>query len=417
MESKGNKQSRYSGVITGAILAGSVLAFAATRGYASSTTVHQASGYGAEVKVGGVASVGPVAVAELPECYPTTATFTASLTSVGETGLVTMGVVTSSASSTPDSSVGSSDVLNINLLGGIITASEIKAVSSSSVSDGVFSFSSAGSIFSSLKVAGLPVSANVAPNTEIKLLGLGSVTLNEQVTYTSSDRASLTVNMIHVRITLGPKAGTEIIVSQGLSYIKTLTIPAAVGGYAYAPQLVAGPVTSGPLVLELIPCFGTDGVVETDSTTATSIPGVLSTGTVTVTGEGNVSKSQAMSQATSSIADANLLSGLLSVTAIDGVATGTTTDGVTFHFTGASTFVGLSVAGEPGITDNVAINTKIAIANLGTLYLNRVQYFADKIKVSPVELDVNATNSLGLPIGAVLTLGVVEAQLHSATIP
>ena len=112
-----------------------------------------------------------------------------------------------------------------------------------------------------------------------------------------------------------------------------------------------------------------------------------------------------------------MLAGLVGATAITANAKATTTDGVTFDFTGGSTFVGLKVAGFPTINDSVAPNTKIAIANLGDLYFNRIEIDADRIKVVPIELVIKATNSLGLPIGADLTLGVVEAQLHSTDIP
>ncbi len=99
------------------------------------------------------------------------------------------------------------------------------------------------------------------------------------------------------------------------------------------------------------------------------------------------------------------------------MANASTTDGVNYEFSGGSTFVGLAVAGYPAITDNVAPNTAIVVAGVGTLYLNRVQYFSDKIKVVPVELEINTTNSLGLPIGAELTLGAAEVSLHSEAIP
>jgi hypothetical protein len=157
--------------------------------------------------------------------------------------------------------------------------------------------------------------------------------------------------------------------------------------------------------------------VETDSVADASIPGVVTTGAVSVSVEGSVSKAESSVETTSSIAGVNLLSGLLSATAIDAVATGTTTDGKNFVFNGGSTLAGLVVAGFPTITDNPKANTKLVIANLGTLYLNRVQYSADKVRVVPIELEVNAANALGLAIGADLTLGAVEAQLHSATIP
>jgi hypothetical protein len=107
----------------------------------------------------------------------------------------------------------------------------------------------------------------------------------------------------------------------------------------------------------------------------------------------------------------------VSATVIKGKASATTTDGTNFDFDGGSTFVGISVAGHPEITVNVAPNTEINIANLGVLYLNRVTRYADKVRVAPVELIINSGNVLHIPIGADLTVGVVEAQLHSADIP
>ncbi len=402
------------------ILAGSVVSLATVPGHAATfkENVHLADSYGAQVNIGSTVKLGKIAYAVLPSCYvQSTGTFVASAASINQSGLVSTGVVDSTASSTATASTGSSDVIGVNLLDGVISASEIKSVSNTLVSGGLYSSNATGTIFSGLKVLGVPIAATVAPNTIIELPLIGSVVLNEQIASTSGGESKLTVNAIHVTVTAGVNKGVQIIIADAFSELKGTSAPAQVGGYAYAPELVAGPVTSGPLVLELIPCNGTSGAVETDSVAATSIPGIVSTGTVTVTGSGNVTTSETTSEATSSIAGINLLSGLLSASAITGSATGSTTDGVTFTFGGGSTFAGLSVAGHPEITADVASNTRINIANLGTLYLNRVQVFADKIKVTPIELVVSTANSLSLPIGADLTLGVVEAQLHSQTIP
>jgi hypothetical protein len=416
------KVRKFSGALAGAILASSLFVLAAGPSFAATgtvTTVHSAAAYGAEVSVGSTVKIGKVALAELPSCdTQSVGSSTASAGSVTESGLVNTGAVDSNASSTATSSTASSDVFGINLLDGVIKATEIKAVSTTSYnSSGVFQFSTAGTVVSGLSVLGLPISANVAPNTVIDLPLIGSVTLNEQTTYLSSDEASLTVNLIHIKITLGSSKGTDIIISSASSSIKSKSGPAVVGGYAYAPQLSAGLLSSGPLVLETVPCYGTSGAVETDSVAAVTIPGVVTTGTVTVTGMGNINKSLTESETTTSIAGVNVLAGLVSATAITGDAKATTTDGVTFDFTGENTFVGLVVAGHPEITVDVKRDTKVAIAGLGTLYLNSVTVFADKVRVIPIELVINAENSLGLPIGAELTLGAAEAQLHSTDVP
>ena len=58
----------YRGAFVCAMLSCAIATLAGAPSYAASvtTTVHQASGYGAEVNVGSAVKVGPVAVAELP---------------------------------------------------------------------------------------------------------------------------------------------------------------------------------------------------------------------------------------------------------------------------------------------------------------------------------------------------------------
>jgi hypothetical protein len=413
---------RFAGLAMGAVIAGSGLFVFMAPAYAATTTVHSASSYGAQVKVGSTVKLGPIAPAILPSCSAqAVGNFTASAASADLAPLAGTGAVSDSASSTASTSTGISDVLAVNLLGGVITANEIKSVSTTSVSGGKFGFSSAGSEFTELKVLGLPVSASPAPNTTIELPGIGSVILNEQVTQLTSDESSLAVSAIHVHVTvanlLGFAVGTDIVIANASSSIRVVSGPAAMGGYAESPQLTVGPVSSGPLVYVLIPCQGTYGAVDSDTVASASIPNVVTTGAVTATGTGTVGKSETSVQATTSIAGVNLLSGLLSATAVEGVATGTTTNGETFDFSGGATFVGLSVAGHPEITDQVAPNTKIPIAGLGTLELNRILKYSDEWKVVPVYLTVTTANTLGLAVGAELTLGVAEVQLHSAGIP
>ena len=418
--SKRTPPPEIKGSAIAAFLVGSALALSTTLSYAK-TTVHVASAYGAEVNVGSVVKVGKIAPASLPSCATqAVGNAQASVASVN-VALINTGLVESVASSTETTSTGSSEILGVNLLGGIISTTQLKAVSTSSVdSKGVFHFSTAGSTFGNLNILGIHIAENVAPNTVIDLPLIGSVTLNEQVPFVNTTEAKLSVNMIHVRITLGLLGfvpGSEVILGSASSEIRPVTGPAAVGGYAYAPELVAGPITIGPLVSEQIGCFGTGGAVETDSVAAVSIPGIINTGAVTVTGTGNINAGESSSEETSSIAGLNLLSGLVSASVIKGQASATTTNGSSFELNGGSTFVGISVLGHPEIKASVAPNTEVKIANLGVLYLNRVTKYADKIRVAPVELIINVTNVLGIPIGADLTVGVVEAQLHSADIP
>ena len=78
------KQLKVSGALTGAIVAGSILAFTANPIFAASaTTVHSATAYGAEVNVGTVVKLGKIAFAELPSCdTQNVGSFTATAASV-----------------------------------------------------------------------------------------------------------------------------------------------------------------------------------------------------------------------------------------------------------------------------------------------------------------------------------------------
>jgi hypothetical protein len=58
-----------------------------------------------------------------------------------------------------------------------------------------------------------------------------------------------------------------------------------------------------------------------------------------------------------------------------------------------------------------APNTKVSIAGLGTLWLHRVIQTSTSIEVRMVELVVDASNTLGLPIGADVRIAVAHSAI------
>lgn len=93
-------------------------------------------------------------------------------------------------------------VFNVNLLGGLITASSLTATVSSTSNGAQATSNALGSTLADLVVNGVRLTsgdASVAPNTRITLPGVGYVVLNEQLPTGDGVRASgLTVNLIHV---------------------------------------------------------------------------------------------------------------------------------------------------------------------------------------------------------------------------
>ena len=110
--------------------------------------------------------------------------------------------------------VSSASLEQVNVLNGLITATAVLALATTT-GEGSDSY---GSSFADLVVGGVSV-AEPAPNTRVNLPGVGYVVLNEQITTGSG----ITVNMIHVFLQqtglLGLKPAGEIIVGSASSSV------------------------------------------------------------------------------------------------------------------------------------------------------------------------------------------------------
>lgn len=382
-----------------------------------------ANAYGTQIFVGSTIISGKTATSAIG-CTPQTGLVkTNTVASVSVPPTLSTGAVTTSASTVATAASSSADIAQVNLISGLVTANEVKAVSTTSQDASGLHTSAAGSIFSSLLVAGIPVGDNPAPNTVISLPLLGNVTLNEQTASVSQTSARLTVNMIHIRVTVanlkGLQIGTEIIVGSAQSSITLATTPAILDGQAFGSEIVLQPVlVSGPTALAIVPCLGSKGQVVTNTTAGINIVGELSTGTVTDTAQGAIASSAASSATTSTVQAANLVNSLLTADVITAAANASTTDGQTFNFTDTgSTFLNLAVAGHPEINDQVAPNTRVNLVGVGTLWLHRIVQSSNNIEVRMVELIIAQGNVIGLPVGTDIRIADASASLHSATHP
>jgi hypothetical protein len=305
-------------------------------------------------------------------------------------------------------------------LNGLITSDVAKSVSTTSFTGiGQFTYSSAGSSFTNLRVLGIPINYMPAPNTTIALPGIGKVVLNEQITHSIyPGNAHFSVNMIHVFVTLpnllGIPLGTEVVVSSATSGVTLINGIGAVDGIGYGSQIMGSLIQSSPTAKILLPCGGTNGVVKSTSVAGISVPGVLNTGTITTTVVGDVRSFPVTDETTSTIQGANVLNGVIKATLIQAQADGSTNDNVNINFSTSGKFVGLSVAGHPEINDNVPNNTTVSLLGLGTLYIRRTIPDPDGIstEMRMLELVITQRNLLGLPVGTDIILGSAEASLH-----
>ena len=272
--------------------------------------------------------------------------------------------------------------------------------------------SPAGTQFVGLTVAGVPISGTPAPNTKLTLPGVGYVILNQQTSHVGTASAGLTVIGIHLVVNLStPLAalGTQINVGFATSSLGG-PVRGLLDGVGYgASARVGGNVIAGEEFPQPMPCLGTHGNTLTNSAVSLGIPGVLTAGTVTDTAEGTANGKRVAGEVTAAVQNLNLAS-IVTATVVEADVTAS---GNAPTFGDKSSFVGLKVAGAPGIGDNVPPNTKVTLPGLGTLWLHRVVQTGTSIRVIMIQLDVTVpSNPLGLTPGTVVNIASAQVGVN-----
>lgn len=416
-----NKVKMKSSIIAIALCVG----LAAAANAAETGFLFSANAYGTQVKVGNLIKSGPTAKSGIGTGCGTTQApahsentiLTVDLLPAANTGVINTSADGQILLNGAQEATATADTHDAVLLGGLITADEVKAVSTITHNGTGFHTSAAGSELLNLVVAGNVIAANTAPNTKITLTGLGYVVINEQITKKTATKLSLTVNMIHVFITqtnvLNLKVGTQIIVSHAFSSLAGPGISGTLDGSAYGTKAnVARTIISGPTAKVSIGCLGTNGVVKQNEILQVQVPNLFSVGDVVDTAQGTINGTSATGETTSTVQAVNLLAGLVTANLIKADAHSSKVSGNLSFSDAGSSFVGLSVRGFAQINDNVAPNTKLTIAGVGTLWLHRVIHTRNSIEVRMVELIITQQNTLGIKIGTDIQVARAEASAH-----
>jgi len=381
-----------------------------------------ADAYGSSANVADTILAGKSALVTLGTCGTLRPPLTKANTVAAVNALpaAATGVIDSTVSATEDARVRSakarSDISAVNLLSRLITARQVVAASTTSRDDAGFRTAATGSAFAGLVVAGVPIVVSPGPNTRINLLGFGQVVLNEQIRQITPTSASLTVNMIHVTVTV-PNAlvpvGTNIVVGHATSQLLDTNIAGTLDGFAYGTLARVGRTfLSGHTAPIPLGCLGTNGAVRSEMVAAVTAQPELTTALVLDTVSGLVTTTSATGETTSTVNAANLLSSLVTADEVHAEAHAFT-DGRVFTFDGdGSSFVNLSVSGFPLLDDHVGANTRVTIAGLGTLWLRREIRGPNSIEIRMLELVVDQVNTFGVPVGADIQVAVAHASAH-----
>lgn len=307
-------------------------------------------------------------------------------------------------------------IAEVSLVGGLITINGINAVSITESTPTGFTVSPGGSHLASVSLLGVPLSLNPGPNTVLDVLGIATLTLNEQTQNIFANGANHRTRMIHLTVNLpnllGLPVGADISIASANSMI--VETPVLLGGGAYGANATIGQLAVIDRLARVgMPCAGTGGATIQNSTTGINIPGVLQIGAIesTIMGDANPIFINAVSK--SKVAGVNLL-GLVTADVLKARVTLSGPPGAPVGTTEGTQLVGLQVAGFPAIDDFVAENTMVPILGLGELWLKRrVDVPADnRVQMRLIELSVlEAGNPLGLPVG--VNIRVAFAQLFS----
>jgi hypothetical protein len=217
-----------------------------------------------------------------------------------------------------------------------------------------------------------------------------------------------------------------VTVSQGAA---AATLPGSFRGEAFGTNATAvvGPIAAslGRTAYLPCPCQGTNGAIQQNNVTSLSagLGGtVLTAGAVTSTVFARKTATNTVEVSnTSTIADINLLNGLITATTIKAVAnTNANATQIASNATG-SQFVNLVINGNP-ISANPAPGTTIALPGVGSVVLKKViisgnNTKARNITVDMLTIEVGLANGFGLPVGAKIVVAHATSGFARNVLP
>jgi len=278
--------------------------------------------------------------------------------------------------------------------------------------------SSSTTKFIGLTIAGQEYPVNLPPDFNVTIPGIAAVVANSSTHYTVAGGSYITGFGLYVGL-LKPFKDVPATATALLNPTQAIVVPAPppaapqIGGIGYSSQIKAsvGPaldLDAGPSAFVSTPPGGTEGETIQNATAEVSVPDVLHVATAkswttgkTVPGRGKVAVSN-------QLAGLDVLHGLITADAISADAvvkknrsrTKPTKVKTSLH----SQLLNLTVAGN-AIPADVAPNTRIDLAGVGTLVLNEQVRASWGGYVRALHLTLS-TAQYGLPAGAEIEVGV-----------
>jgi len=390
---------------------------AATRRAGASEAIFRASAWGTLAKVHGGVRSGASAPATFSCLTRAGTTYKNDVSqfhapqNLFDTGAI-VDTVHSSAAEGSLTSTATSVVHQLTMLQGMVQAETIKAVSATTRKNGVYSFSTDGSLFGHLVINGQEI-GQPAQNQEIPLPGLGKVILFESGHSVHDGNATLFVNALEVRILhpndQGIPVGTRIVVGHARSGLGRSAGP--LGGRAWGSRVAVGDtLQSGPSFTQYLPCPGTNGKVINNSGMASDLPAPIVLGTITNTAVGTVGQLVSSGETSSRVTNVDLGDGQITADLIKADAKVERKNGVITFDTSGSHLGSLMIQGQ-GQSGSPDPNTVIDIPGLGKLTLYEVTKATHFVIVRMFHLQVLQDNP-DIPLGTDVVLGYTKVSVH-----
>ncbi|MGO4359890.1 choice-of-anchor P family protein [Terrabacter sp. RAF57] len=193
-----------------------------------------------------------------------------------------------------------------------------------------------------------------------------------------------------------------------------------VSALAYGTYVVVGGlVRSGPTALASIGCTTAFGHTATGSTAAVTVPTAGSVGATRTSAATSTTTTYKISRATATTGAVNLLGGLVRADAVTGASTATLSTSGVYSGGNRAELIGLKIGGR-ALNANPAPNSAIPLrtsagAALATVYLNtQTKAFSGndwRVSTTALRVVITAQNSLGLPVGSRIDVGVANTSL------
>ncbi len=310
----------------------------------------------------------------------------------------------------------------VNLLNGLIKIDAVTTdISTVGRSDGTTS-SSGGTELAGIHIAGVDLPVTIPENFSASIPNIATVSLNVRLHGKVDQSAATTawaVGVTLLRARAGYSKGVTILLNPVNHFLAEATPATGVPlhGQAYGTRVEAHvsdavEVLSDPTAFIATPRGSSTNKTLQNQTLGVNVPGLLTAGVVTSTTQSTKDeKGNAFIRNINETAKLNLLGGLIKADAIKVMAQGRKLDGKWTSVMKMTT-VNLVIAGQ-AIPINVSPNTIIDVAGLGQVAINLQQKNpngAAQNRITGIKITLD-TERAGLPIGAVIELGVATTAI------